>query len=89
MGGAKGDGTRNIQGTYQVQEMSSGGGTYPNPIVTGPFYSIMGQNYYATGNAGQCAGIGFNASLVVPTGAVNLPRSWGALACCYLGQPAA
>lgn len=30
-----------------------------------------------------------NSSRVVPTGAANKPRAWGALACCYLGQPAA
>jgi len=28
------------------------------------------------------------ASRVVPTGAANKPRAWGALACAYLGQPA-
>lgn len=30
----------------------------------------------------------FDTARVVPTGAANKPRAWGALACCYLGQPA-
>ena len=29
-----------------------------------------------------------NIARVVPTGSANKPRAWGALACCYLGQPA-
>ena len=33
-------------------------------------------------------GLGFNSSKVVPTGAANIPRSWGTLACAYFGQPA-
>lgn len=28
-----------------------------------------------------------NPSRVVPTGAANMPRSWGSLACAYFGQP--
>lgn len=32
--------------------------------------------------------VGIDPSRVVPTGAVNAPRSWGALACVYLGHPA-
>lgn len=31
----------------------------------------------------------FDTARVVPTGAANKPRAWGALACCYLGTPAA
>lgn len=30
----------------------------------------------------------FASGNVVTTGNVNIPRSWGALACVYLGQPA-
>lgn len=30
-----------------------------------------------------------NPSRVVPVGAANVPRSWGALACAYFGQPCA
>lgn len=29
------------------------------------------------------------SSRVVPVGAANIPRSWGALACSYFGQPTA
>jgi hypothetical protein len=32
--------------------------------------------------------VDFDSSRVVPAAAVNKPRAWGALACCYLGQPA-
>lgn len=33
--------------------------------------------------------LGFDSSRVVPTGAANVPRSWGSLACAYLGQQSA
>lgn len=31
--------------------------------------------------------VDFDSSRVVPAGAVNKPRAWGALACVYLGAP--
>lgn len=40
------------------------------------------------GSGQHVATLIYKASRVVPTGAVNLPRSWGALACAYLGVPA-
>lgn len=35
------------------------------------------------------AELGLDGSRVVPVGASNMPRSWGALACAYFGQPVA
>ena len=34
-------------------------------------------------------GFGFDSSRAVPVGAANVPRSWGSLACAYLGQRSA
>ena len=31
---------------------------------------------------------GFDSGRIMPVGAANKPRAWGALACCYLGRPA-
>ena len=39
------------------------------------------------GGSGGWGGVAFRASRVVPVGSANAPRRWGALACCYLGQP--
>lgn len=62
--------------------------SHPSSPSTGPFANTSittgpptesGPNFGA-----ECY---FDPSRVVPTGAVNAPRSWGALACTYLGQP--
>lgn len=71
---------RNIAGKYPV---NGAVGTH-----TGA-YASSGE----TGNVGtynlNISTIGsFSAARVVPTGAANKPRAWGALACAYLGQPA-
>lgn len=47
----------------------------------------------STAVSGYGSGVGYSdlildTALVVPTGAANAPRRWGALACAYLGQPA-
>lgn len=58
--------------------------------------SFGGALYMSTGGGGAAAGGSgvyavrscyFDSSRVVPVGAVNKPRAWGALACCYLGTP--
>lgn len=58
--------------------------------------SFGGALYMSTGGGGAAAGGSgvyavrscyFDSSRVVPTGAANKPRAWGALACVYLGQP--
>ena len=48
-------------------------------------------NYFSPGSGGRLNtyDVSFLGSRVVPTGATFAPRSWGSLACCYLGQPAA
>ena len=35
-----------------------------------------------------CGNVNMDTSRIVPTGNAAAPRRWGALACCYLGQPA-
>ena len=83
MGGVHGDMIRNIYGQYSP-------GTHGNNLgrATGVF-RWQGNYQGALGsNTGGEAYAEFMASLVVPTGAANKPRGWGALACAYLGQPA-
>ena len=41
----------------------------------------------AVGGTGQTSFV-VDSSRTTPVGATNKPRGWGALACCYLGQPA-
>lgn len=48
--------------------------------------AASGQGNALGGGAGRSMTI--NLSRVVPTGAANKPRGWGALACAYLGTPA-
>ena len=58
--------------------------------------SVMGVFYRQDNSAVHTAsgyGVGysdlyFDISRKTPTGNANKPRAWGALACCYLGQPA-
>lgn len=44
--------------------------------------------YHYTNAESAGYAIVINANRVVPTGAANKPRAWGALACAYLGTPA-
>lgn len=87
LGGVMGDTTRPVTGTVAVLDYSSGvpegghaSGAFSQGAYTyGPASSGVDSGYYAH----------FASGRVVPTGAVNAPRSWGALACAYLGHPAA
>ena len=45
-----------------------------------PFVALGSKNGWCVSN--------LYSSRVVPTGAANIPRSWGSLACAYFGQPA-
>ena len=57
------------------------------PAAGGAAYAQTG--YADTGGYNSTKALmSFDSSRVVPTGAANKPRAWGALACCYLGQPA-
>ena len=87
VGGVHGDAMRNITGFVRdlAQNVASSG-------------SFGGALYMSTGGGGAAEGginayavrsCYFDSSRVVPVGAVNKPRAWGALACCYLGIPAA
>ena len=86
VGGVHIDMIRNISGTtYSVYARQV-------PWVgTGPFYTadnLPAKDYGTSAGTYLNKGIGFAASRVVPVGAANKPRAWGALACCFLGTPA-
>ena len=80
VGGVHGDMMRRIWG----EETGEGFTT----SVTGAYY-ITQPRLISVGQGSTRAGIGIDTSRIVPTGAANKPRAWGALACCYLGTPAA
>ncbi len=81
VGGVHGDMIRRIYGTYQTVT-----GTHPQ----GVFSAIDATAANISGASSTFAhhNYKFDSSRVVPTGTANKPRAWGALACCYLGQPA-
>lgn len=90
MAGSKGDTTRNITGEFAWTsgELSTWNSNYIT--VSGALTIIRKTGKSPQNNTASDGGVGFgiDAGLAVPTGAVNSPRSWGALACCYLGHPA-
>ena len=58
--------------------------------TSGCFYNAGGQAYdYATAGSFLSTSLGIKISRVVPTANKFQTRAWGALACCYLGTPAA
>ncbi|MCQ4861174.1 hypothetical protein NE637_08430 [Desulfovibrio desulfuricans] len=82
VGGVHGDMIRNIVGT---------GISYRSTTAAwGAIEAIAGTDWN-TGRAENNIYLynsRLNIARVVPTGSSNKPRAWGALACCYLGQPA-
>lgn len=89
VGVAQGDTIRNAIGTAYF---TAGGA---NGYLSSKGYSGVftrgaqgGGKSLAYAEASYPSGVSINLSRAVPTGAVNAPRRWGALACCYLGQPA-
>lgn len=85
VGGTHIDMIRNIWGQTGATE-------YIAIDATGVFYNANrydSRDIYGPSDDRNYARVGFDASRVVPTGAANKPRAWGALACCYLGIPAA
>lgn len=80
MGASAGDRIRNFPGQVVSVDWSEGS--------TGPFYVDGTQWWTAAASGGNRPLIKFDPGRVVPTGAANIPRSWGALACAYLGRPA-
>lgn len=78
MGGVAGDRTRLMWGFA---------GTVCNePNGAFWFSSLTTDRDYRDGLS-KCGNSNIDSSRVVPTGPVNTPRSWAALACCYLGCP--
>jgi len=88
VGGVHVDMMRNITGKstaalYSVIDAQLGAITLSGVVAR---YNIAG---ISDGNGGESMRhMYMDASRVVPTGAANKPRAWGALACAYLGQPA-
>ena len=89
VGGVHIDISRRIYGEIAANQYDgllwSGAGNYG--IYSGAYYTgyDTARVVASTGTTGKS--LGFDSSRVVPTGAANKPRAWGALACCYLGQP--
>ena len=81
VGGVHGDGIRNMIGNIDM------GTTMGNAF--GVFYFGTVGNVFAGPIVSTTNDLlKFDASRIVPTAPVNRPKAWGALACCYLGEPA-
>ena len=83
-GGVGGDTIREITGVL------SGCGAWGNSknnrglfVGQAPMYNNVLSNGYTPVDSDAL----FRAGAVVPVGAANAPRRWGALACCYMGAP--
>lgn len=86
VGDAQGDQGRRLYGV--VEPMAGNGLVYASGRYTGPFgYGDAATKTPSITNGGGNALI-FDSARDTPTGPVNAPRRWGALACAYLGQPA-
>lgn len=89
MGGVMGDRIRQIEGTFGSSYSRSAyaaGSPYGPP--SGIIYntSYVAPAMLTTQNEKFPHTAGIDSSRTVPPGATNAPRSWGALACAYLGQ---
>lgn len=85
VGAVHGDMMRGITGYFSLDsvfQFSLAGGAMK--LVTGGTTGASATAYGRT----LYSNIQMDISRVVSTGAANKPRGWGALACCYLGQPA-
>lgn len=87
VGGSRGDQGREFWGSWY--------GPTRNPVM--PVDTLTGALTRGTGSVGQtfqgsaasdCVPLTIRGSRVYPAGPAFAPRRWGALACCYLGQPA-
>ena len=90
VGGAQGDAIRNFASALVLSDRiyaSTDGAT-----TTGALYMSnirSSRPFPRDGSASYSGGdLSLDPSRKVPTAAKNQPRAWGALACCYLGQPA-
>lgn len=91
VGDVQGDVIRDIPGSFCSADEGDAGTERSGPNnVSGAFTMQFGNGTYVS-DASLYADryrIALMPSRVVPTGAANAPRRWGALACCYLGRPA-
>lgn len=78
VGGAQGDRMRDMAGSFTARTDTGAEGIFS---ASAPGMTM------ASGSVNYLGLVHFTASRVVPTGAANAPRRWGALACCYLGAP--
>lgn len=88
MGGVAGDRGRGATG-YTILGLITDRETLD--ITGSGIVYLSGGNSVSRGSGGYVTytrGIGVDLSRGMPTGATFAPRSWGALACVYLGQPA-
>lgn len=88
VGGVRGDMVRRTQGSLRVLHETAITNDAFAGIITATTAEI--NNYTLSAVSGSTYGynVDVDNARVVPTGAANTPRSWGALACAYLGQPA-
>ena len=78
VGGVHIDCMRNTPGTFYGWGWGTTGAFRSGSVSSGA-QGASGSGY---------AQVTLDLARVVPVGAANKPRGWGALACCYLGQPA-
>lgn len=83
VGGVHGDMIRNI-----TADTGDSGTAFVG--TSGAFYGYRASDFWAGPTITEATfdALRLNVSRVVPTGAANKPRAWGALACAYLGSPA-
>ena len=84
VGDVDGDEIRNIVGQLRYEDVRD------NIGVSGAFVQVSSTvaTISTATSSREIRTVSFDPSRVVPTGAANAPRRWGALACCYLGIPA-
>lgn len=93
MGGVIGDRGREVTGEANLIVHTSHGGEIGSDVGTGCFDAILktgtrwAPKELSSGNK-YIFDLGLESSRVTPIGAANVPRSWGSLACAYLGQRA-
>ena len=91
MGEGLGDQGRKVDGTVSLIIPSGHGWDLGTSLGEGCFDAKLdaGTPWSANGGSNKkyIYYLKTDSSRVVPAGAANIPRSWGALACVYLGWP--
>ena len=85
VGGVQGDQARSVTGYFSLDSLfqfNLSGGAFK--LVTGGTTGASATQYGRT----MYSNLEMSTARVGPTGPTNAPRRWGALACCWLGQPA-